>query len=136
MFATRSFRSTHCRCIDDPGGHRSRFDKLLNKRSRLTPEDVRNTMFRRTNRVWDCDLVCTDRYYLEILPDTWLPDTESVLYMRKLEDITSRLNTWHVAEVVMEALESLEPSTIRVGEKDGGFLIDLGISAARRNEFE
>jgi uncharacterized protein (DUF427 family) len=133
----RSIRcNCNCNCIDDPGGHKSRFDKLINKRSRLTPEDVRNTLFRRTNRVWDCDLVCTDRYYFVVLPDTWLPDTESVLYMRKLQDITSRLNSWNVADIVSDALEGLERSTIRVGEPNGGLMIDLCISASRRKEFE
>jgi hypothetical protein len=129
-------RNVRIHCIDDPGGHRSRFDKLLNKRPRLTPHDVRHIMFRRTNRVWDCDLILRDRYYFEILPDTWMPETESVLYMRKLGDITSKLNAWHVADRVREVLEGLERSTLRVGELNGGLIVDLGISAARIREFE
>ena len=78
-----------CVC-DDPGGHRSKLDKLYNKSCRLRAADIRALFFRKTDHVYDIDIVLKSNhmYYLKIIPDKVFPEPVPGEYMKRLELVT------------------------------------------------
>lgn len=118
---------------DDPGGHRSKLDKLYNKSCRLRASDIRIMFFRKTDRVYDLEIILksNNMYYLKILPDMVFPEKNPGDYMKRLEIITDKINKWNVSDKVRNIIENLPDEAIR-----NELIFDLGICDKRLNEFE
>ena len=121
-----------CVC-DDPGGHRSKLDKLYNKSCRLRAADIRALFFRKTDHVYDIDIVLKSNhmYYLKIIPDKVFPEPVPGEYMKRLELVTKKCNKWNISDKVRTIIENLPDEVIK-----NELIFDLGVCDKRLSEFE
>ena len=117
--------------LDDPGGHRSRFDRIYGRTTRVSPELIRSRIFHKTNSIYDFELKVYGRdFYLDIL-------NSSEYDMKTLQAICDSLNKWMVAHVVRNAIEEISEESIeRAFSVHGRYSIPLGVSESRFVEFD
>lgn len=124
-----------CVTMDDPSGHRSRFERLYNKMAYVSPELIRSRLLFKTSVIYDCDLkLYGENYHLDILNST---EVHSPNRNEKLQKICNSVNKWMVAHVVREALEEISKESIdQAFSRSGRYSIPLGVSALRMTEFD
>lgn len=110
---------------DSPNDPRSSLEKVFNRTTWLSPEDIRSIMLKTTRSVYDVEF---DSHKLSILPCTSAPEKETLQYMKKLREICDTVQKMGATDIVKRALEGLDGPVTEVIE------IDLGVKS-RMSEF-